>query len=214
METGILHTHHLIVVIYTLFVLLNFIVVIAKRRNALLAIKAKTRIIRVIFEVLLLGTGIFLMVKSPAGLSEYIFVKWIALILGVVFFIVGTKKMNSILMFFSTLMFVYAYFLGSTRDIMLKPEAMRVHDAYLAAPDEQTKGKDIYTIACLRCHGEDGKAGFRKAKNLAISELNDDAIAGYIKMGRGIMPSYHYMKEEEVQVLVKYINHIRNLDRK
>ncbi len=214
METGILHSHHLVVVIYTLFVLLNFIVVLAKRRNALLAIKAKTRIIRVIFEVLLLGTGIFLMVKSPAGLSDYIIVKWVALILGIVFFIIGTKKMNAVLMFLSTLMFVYTYFLGSTRDIILKPEEMRVHEAYLAAPDEQTKGKDIYTIACLRCHGEDGKAGFRKAKNLAISELNNDAIAGYIKMGRGIMPSYSYMKEEEIQVLVQYVNSLKDLDKK
>lgn len=214
METGILHTHHLVVVIYTLFVLLNFVVVLAKRRNALLAIKAKTRVVRVVFEILLLGTGIFLMVKSPVGFSNYIFVKWVALVLGIVFFIIGTKKMNSVLMFFSILMFVYTYFLGITRDITLKPEEMRVHEAYLHAPDELTKGKDIYSIACVRCHGEDGKAGFRKAKNLAQSGLSDDAIAGYIKMGRGIMPSYSYMKEEEIQVLVKYINRIRDLDKK
>lgn len=206
METGILHTHHLVVVIYTFFVFLNFVVVAAKRRNALLVIKARTRILRIIFEVILLGTGIFLMIKSPVGMSDYVLVKWMALILGIVFFIVGTQKMNTVFMLLSTLLFVYTYFLGSTRDIMLKPEEMRVHEAYLSAPDELTKGKDIYTIACLRCHGADGKAGYRKSKDLSQTQLNDDAIAGYIKMGRGIMPSYSYMKEEEIQVLVKYIN--------
>ncbi len=206
METGILHTHHLVVVIYTLFIALNFVVVLANNRNALLTIKAKTRFVRIIFEVILLGTGVFLMLKSPVGISDYVIVKWVTVILGIVFFVLGTKKMNAIMMALSLAMFVYTYLLGSTRNILLKPEEMRVREAYLNEPDDQTKGKAIYDIACARCHGEDGKAGYRKAKNLAISELSEDAKAGYIKMGRGIMPSYSYMKEEEIQVLVKYIN--------
>lgn len=214
MDTGILHTHHLIVVIYTLFVLFNFIIVLSKRRNALLTIKARTRTLRVVFEISLLGTGLYLMIKSPEGFSSYIFAKWIAIILGIVFFIIGTKKMNVFVMFLSVLLFIYTYFLGKTRNLLLKPEEMRIHEAYLSGPDELSKGKAIYDIACLRCHGEDGKAGYRKAKNLVNSQLSDDAIAGYIKMGRGIMPSYSYMKEEEIQVLVKYINQIRDLDKK
>jgi len=208
METGILHTHHLIVVVYTLFVALNFIVVVAKRRNALLAIKAKTRMIRVIFEILLLGTGIFLMFKSPAGFSNYIVMKCVVLILGIVFFIIGTKKMQAIFMFLSLLCFVYSYLLSTTRDIFLKPEEMRVHEAYLNAP-EHSKGKEIYEIACLRCHGFDGKAGYRKAKNLTESPLNEEAIATFIKMGKGVMPSYSYMKEEEIKVLVHYVKSLK-----
>ncbi len=209
METGVLHTHHLIVVVYILFIALNFIIVLLKRRNALLAIKARTRIIRIGWEVLLLGTGIFLMLKSPLGLADYILVKWITMSLGIVFFILGMKKMNALWMTLSLVMFIYTYLLGSTRNILLKPEEMRVHEAYLTETDEALQGKAIYEIACARCHGEDGKSNYRKAKKLAETSLNDDAKATFIKMGKGIMPSYSYMKDEEIQVLLKYLNQLK-----
>jgi cytochrome c553 len=208
METGILHSHHLLVVLYIIFIAISFIVVLSKKRNAILALKARTRILRVVIEILMLGTGIFLMWKSPVGFANYILVKVGVMALGIVFFIIGTRKVNALWMFLSLLMFVYVYLVSRTRDVFLKPEEMRVHEAYLSATPEN-KGKAIYEVACLRCHGQDGKAQYRKSKNLATTVFKADAIATFVKMGKGVMPSYSYMKDEELSELVKYVESLK-----
>lgn len=213
MDTGLLHTHHLVVVLYVLLLAAKVAVVWTKNKNLLFTLNGKTKILRIVLEALMLLTGGALLVKSPVGLELFSIVKYVVLVLAIGAGIIGVKRMNPILATFSLLCFAYIYGIAKTNSPILQSEESQVQAAVSAFPavanspaDALKRGQAIYTITCLQCHGVDGTAAFRKAKNLATSPLSDAAKASIIKTGVNTMPAFTYLKEGEVQDLVLYIN--------
>jgi len=216
MDTGLLHTHHLVVVLYMVLLASKVVIVWTRNKHLLFTLNGKTRIVRIVLEVLMLATGGMLLTRSPVGLEIFSVVKYIALIAGIGAGIVGVKRMNPILATFALLCFGYVYGVSKTRSSLLVSEKTQIQNAVAGFPataasqaDALKRGQAIYTIACVRCHGIDGTSAFRKAKNLATSPLSDAAKAGIITGGMNVMPAYSYLNAGEVQDVVVYLNTLK-----
>lgn len=64
---------------------------------------------------------------------------------------------------------------------------------------------DLYEMHCVRCHGEDGKKGYKGAEDLTETDMDLEDRIEQIKYGEGQMPSFvKKMSEEEIKLLAKY----------
>ncbi|HVP54699.1 MAG TPA: cytochrome c [Candidatus Eisenbacteria bacterium] len=71
----------------------------------------------------------------------------------------------------------------------------------------------LFKSKCAMCHGPDGTASTPMAKNLGIKSYqspevqkqSDADLKNTIVNGKGKMPSYKSLTQEQVQGLVKYI---------
>lgn len=71
-------------------------------------------------------------------------------------------------------------------------------------------GHELFTIYCVRCHGEDGTKGKWGAKNLHQSQLQAADIVQRITTGKGVMPSFKKkMTPQEVERLAEYVVGLR-----
>ncbi|MDW8346052.1 MAG: cytochrome c [Bacteroidia bacterium] len=66
-------------------------------------------------------------------------------------------------------------------------------------------GKQLYTAACINCHGENGDLGKSGAKNLKMSSLSETEKKRIITKGKGVMPGYSSLSEAQVQAIIEYI---------
>jgi quinoprotein glucose dehydrogenase len=83
-------------------------------------------------------------------------------------------------------------------------------DAQLAlntAP--QLSGRGIYQSQCTICHRDDmaGSPPLFPSLKMVGKRLTPDAIAGVIRKGRGRMPSFPNLSDDEVGVLIDYLTH-------
>lgn len=214
MDTGILHTHHLVVGLYLLYVLIIAFFIITQKKNAVTTIRGKFKFIRIGIEVLMLLTGGYLMFKAPLGLSLITYAKIGGLVISVVLLIIAQKRMSAPLAILSLALLLYVYMFAKKRDLMLSPEEMRVHNAFLQGSNPTEKGKMIYEVACERCHGQTGEAQYRKAKNLKTSTLDAQGQAAFIKAGAGAMPGYDYLTQDEMNALSEYLQSLKQNESK
>lgn len=87
------------------------------------------------------------------------------------------------------------------------------------APEDQrlaTKGKQVYDVACIACHGPDLKGGatYGNAPSLLglNSRLDQDAVVKVIQEGKGVMPSFSSLKAEELNALTAFLMESDELD--
>lgn len=80
------------------------------------------------------------------------------------------------------------------------------------APDNQllaSKGKQVYDVACIACHGPDLKGGaiYGNAPSLVglKERLDPAAVVKVIKEGRGIMPSFSSLEASELSALTAFL---------
>jgi mono/diheme cytochrome c family protein len=211
MDTGILHSHVLLVVLYIVLFTVKVILLLTNQKNLLVTFNGKTRILHIILASLMLLTGIILAYRSPVGLADFSIAKYILILLGVVLGVISVKKLNKALALTALFAFAYALGIAKTDSILLQGEESRVREALQSFPgnlEEQKaeRGKAIYEQACLHCHGEKGDAQFRKAFNLATSLSSDNVKAAAIKYGRNAMPKYEYLSDSQIQDVIAYIN--------
>ena len=65
MATGMLHTHTLMVVLFTLIYLIKTILLLSDKHELLEKFKSKTKVVEMIVSFGFLATGIFLMTQLP-----------------------------------------------------------------------------------------------------------------------------------------------------
>lgn len=66
-------------------------------------------------------------------------------------------------------------------------------------------GKEIYKERCVICHGAKGDMGLNGAFNLQTSALNETERTLIIKKGRGVMPLFgNILDENEIKAVTKY----------
>jgi cytochrome c6 len=71
-------------------------------------------------------------------------------------------------------------------------------------------GRGLYEANCARCHGLDGAKGKWGARDLRKSRMNDTAIAGQIRSGKGIMPAFEKkMSAQEIAAVLGYVKTLR-----
>lgn len=71
-------------------------------------------------------------------------------------------------------------------------------------------GKELYEQSCQSCHQSDGSGGTGPAIGIGSNsaELTDEQIAGVIRIGPGVMPSFGRLTDAQVASLVE---HVRSL---
>ena len=71
-------------------------------------------------------------------------------------------------------------------------------------------GKALFENKCAKCHGTDGAKGRWGAKNLQISQLNNDELFKTISTGRGIMPNWgKKLSALQIRSVIEYIKTLR-----
>lgn len=177
--------------------------------------KKTTKVLSMIISTIFLATGIYLIAKIGMGnIGGWFHLKLTLVIVGLVVGIIGFKKNNKALALLSTILFLYVYGVSETKDAKLgigKPSMGNVvTDTADASYDILAHGKLVYTNQCLRCHGEDGKAGINGASNLTASMCENRGLVGIIRNGRNLMPAFKdLLNEQEVLAVAEYVKSLR-----
>jgi len=190
MDTGFLHGHVGIVVLFLLWYGLKWVLLLLNS-PLLDKLRDKFKMVDMILGTLILITGGYLLFKG--GHPE----TWLMVKVGVVLALIplGIVAMRKESKFLATLVmfgFVYIYGVAETRSLtMSKPKATDV--------------AQLYELNCSRCHGQDGAAMLFGAKNLKESVLTEAEMVQIIKNGKGAMPaiSSNY-SDAEIKQLAQY----------
>lgn len=116
------------------------------------------------------------------------------------------------------LVFLFSSFLAIAQDFPPWPvpdDAAAVENPVEPNKESIQAGKSLFDLQCIACHGEKGKGdGLIKAANLTTEEIQeepDGALFYRLQEGRGQMPSFKALPEEQ---LWNVINYIRTLGKK
>ncbi|MCS7189393.1 MAG: cytochrome c [Bacteroidia bacterium] len=196
MDTGILHTHHLLGVI--LLVLIGAPLILP-------AWIEKLRKVHMAIDTLLLLTGLYLIFKAPAALSSPYLVKYGLVILAIGLAIVGSRKRKKAFSITAFMLLAYAYGLSLQRDFLLRSEEERVQ-AIGASEVSIQAGQQLYNTLCLRCHGAEGRSRYRKASSLHPIQNPDTTYwAAVIRGGKNAMPAHPYLTDSQVASLIAFL---------
>lgn len=206
-----LHSHHLVVVLYLLLIV-GGLGVMLLRRASLDAFNKRARIGHMVLGTLMLLTGGYLAVKSPLGFSGVALVKYVLLLVAIGLAVVGLRRIKAALVAGSIVVLLYVYGISKTDSLTLTPVSARMELAWQAtstvSPKEQ--GKVLYSVGCVACHGADGKAGYLKSKDLTASRVDSSYIVALLKNGKGLMPAYGSLSDAQHAALVEYVQSLRN----
>lgn len=212
MDTGMLHTHKLVVSLYLLQLLVRLILMIASKPDTVTKFTKAMRVPHIVLSIIMLGTGIYLMVKSPEGVQPYVLVKLGLMLASIPLGIIGSKRSSvpltglAFLLLAGTMALAFAKpaFLRNAPSTTIDPG--KAGDADAASIKE---GQAIFSQKCVLCHGADGKAGFQGAKDLTASTLADADIMNIIQHGKGMMPPNDDLTDAQVQQVKDYVKYLR-----
>ncbi|AKQ46674.1 hypothetical protein TH63_15255 [Rufibacter radiotolerans] len=222
MITAISHTHILVVVLFLILFLVKAFLLFTNKHDSLDRFRSSTRMLDIVFGLLILITGIFLALNYNGKLPNWLLIKVVLVLAAIPVTLVGIKKHNKILAAVALLIFVYVYGVAETKSLKMRPdkgeavtgEANRIAPAATKASHpiitelqgtqlENTKA--IYTNLCAACHGQDGQKGAGGAANLAVSTLTPEGRQEVIANGRGLMPGFgSQLTEQEIEALALY----------
>lgn len=190
-----LHLHTTVVLLFLVLLSVKTVLLLTNNTALLETVRAKTKILEMVFGTLLLVTGGYLLVKSGHP-ETWLMVKVAIVLVMIPLAIIGLKKGNKALATISLVGFLYVYAVAETRSLTLQK-----HVAVAG-----TSVTEIYTLQCVRCHGEDGAAMAFGAKNLKESVLSREEMAQIIRNGKGTMPKFsETISEEQALALADYI---------
>ena len=145
MATGMLHSHTLFVVLFTLIYLIKTILLLSDKDDLLEKFKKKTKVLEIIVSFGFLATGIYLMTRLPE-INMFLIIKIVLVLASIPLAVVGYKKKNKVLATFSFFLIIVAF--GLAR----KAKEAKAGDVIVAV-----NGKEIFEEKCTLCHGSNGK---------------------------------------------------------
>lgn len=200
-------------ILFILDYLVKSILLVTDNSSTLDKYKGYTKVISMVISTVFLVSGIYLI--SQIGMKTiggWFHLKLTLTIVALVLGIIGFKKRNKAMVLISAFFFVYIYFLSTTKSVKLKKANLDgiVTDTTATNYNELAHGKAIYINNCLRCHGEDGKAGINGASNLTASMCENRGLVGIIKHGRNLMPGFKdQLSEIEINAVATYVKSLR-----
>ncbi len=194
MATGMLHTHYLMVVLFTLIYLIKTILLLSDKDELLEKFKKKTKIAEMIVSFGFLATGVFLMTQLPA-INMFHIIKISLVFLSIPLAVIGFKNKNKVLASLSFFLIVASFSL-----------AYKAKDAKAGEKSLAISGKEIFEEKCSLCHGNDGKLGMAGAKDLSVSMLDHAGIVDIITNGKNAMTAYkETLSAEQIEAVSSYI---------
>jgi mono/diheme cytochrome c family protein len=221
MQTGFLHTHILVNVLFMLLLAIKTVMLLANKTEQLTALRAKTKIADMVLGTLILVTGIYLLTIQET-IETWMIVKTIIVIACIPLGIIGIAKGKKPLAVLSLIGFIYVYGVAETKSLVMKKakyapiETVEIEEVSEADMTEEIKekqaqallsnGQAIYEGLCVQCHGTDGKLGKYGAKNLIESTMTREEKIAIIKDGKGMMNGFGKdLKESEIEQILEYI---------
>ncbi len=215
MQTGMLHSHVLLV---TLFVLSYFIKTILyfSNRGAFDKYLKVMKVPEMVISFLFLATGIYLAIQLES-MQPWFIAKLVGVALVIPMSIIGYKKEIKPMILLAGVLLLYIYGISETRSptfVKAKDETI-VTDTLSADYDIMEHGKALYDgrvgnvsgKACVHCHGENGDLGSEGALNLQMSELEVEQRMMIIANGTSLMPPYaDQLSEQEMRAVATYLN--------
>lgn len=194
--------HYLSALIFLLIYLVKTTQLLLNKTEGLKKTTKVLRIPEMIISTAFLVTGIWLLIKVPQ--IHYLHIIKIGMVfISIPLAIIGFKRSNKALAAISLLLIIGAFGLGE----MSARKKSNVSDVKIAAGAE---GKEIYENACVRCHGNDGKAGMMGATDLTASSIPTDSAVVVIENGRGQMPGFkEQLSAEQIQKVAEYSASLR-----
>jgi uncharacterized membrane protein SirB2 len=200
MYTGMLHTHTLVVGLFILLYLIKTFLLLTGKEEMLSKFTQKTKVIEMVISSLFLATGVFLYLNS-GNITWMVHLKIVLVLLSIPLAIIGFKKKKGILAVLSLVLLFSAYGLAE----MNKKQAVKAPKPEVKiGSSELEAGKNLYVAYCQACHGENGDAGKSGAKNLRLTILNKSEKEAYIRIGKGAMPGFSNLSQEEIDAVILY----------
>lgn len=194
MATGMLHTHYLFVVLFTLIYLIKTILLLSDKDELLEKFKKKTKVAEMIVSFGFLATGVFLLTQLPV-ITTIMIIKIVLVVLSIPLAVVGYKKKNKVLATLSFFLIVVSFGL-----------AHKAKDAKAGEKTVALSGKEIFEQKCTLCHGADGKLGQAGAKDLSATQLPHAGIVEIITNGKNTMAAYkEALTAEQIEAVASYI---------
>jgi hypothetical protein len=200
MYKGILHTHTLSVILFLVLYLVKTILLVAKKEELLNLVVRFTKWPERIISFLFLGTGIYLYLNS-GNITWMVHLKIGFVFASIPLAIIGFKKKKPVLAILSVLLLLGAYGLAESNKKAISKIEKPLLDPSLG---RVAVGKTLYLSYCSACHGENGNAGLSGAKDLTITALGRKEKMGIISKGKGSMPAFKNLSEEELESIVAY----------
>lgn len=222
-------TYHILSKIHWVSVLLflglyvyKLVLLVTNKTGNLDSFSKKFRIPESVVSLLFLVTGIILLVNT-GNTSNFLWIKIILVFASIPVGIIGFKKHNKILGVLCVLLIVASYGMAEVNKNISKKQ-LRAALKNVPAPKTENNtpkdstqtetdkkqiieyGKQLYTAACINCHGQNGDLGKSGAKNLKTTVLNETEKLALIKKGKGVMPAYSSLSDTQIQAIVQYIN--------
>jgi cytochrome c5 len=210
MDTGLLHTHNLLVILYALLLLAKLVLIIGKRQDQLATLNRKTKVVHIVLAAGFTLTGLVMAFRAPLGAGTVYLVKYAILLAVIGLGVVGVKRMNPVLTGLALLLIVYVYGASKTHSLALQPERARLATIAATAAvdhpgDTLALGRALYNDACVRCHGPQGDSGYLKSKNLQREGIGQDYITTVLLAGQNTMPKYDYLTNDQRTALARYV---------
>ncbi len=194
MATGMLHSHYLFVVLFTLIYLIKTILLLSDKDELLEKFKKKTKIVEMIVSFGFLATGVFLLTQMP-HIPSLMYVKVGLVLASIPLAVVGYKKKNKVLVTLSFFFIVVSFGLAQK---VKKEKAGKIIAAL--------SGKEIFEQKCVLCHGGDGKLGMSGAKDLSATALPHTGLVEIITNGKNTMAAYKSsLSAEQIEAVASYI---------
>lgn len=194
MATGMLHTHYLFVVLFTLIYLIKTILLLSDKDELLEKFKRKTKVAEMIISFGFLATGIFLLTQVPV-ITSLMIIKIVLVLLSIPLAVIGYKKKNKVLATLSFFLIVVSFGL-----------AHKAKDAKAGEKTIALTGKEIFEQKCTLCHGADGKLGQAGAKDLSVTQLPHAGIVEIVTNGKNTMAAYkEALSAEQIEAVASYI---------
>ena len=196
MATGMLHSHTLFVVLFTLIYLIKTILLLSDRDELLEKFKKKTKVAEMVVSFGFLATGIFLMTQLPhSPFPTLMYIKIALVLLSIPLAVIGFKKKNKVLATLSFFLIVVSFSLA------YKAKSAKAGDKIIAL-----SGKEIFEQKCSLCHGSEDKLKMSGAKDLSVTQLQHSGIVDIITNGKNTMAAYkETLTSEQIEAVASYI---------
>jgi mono/diheme cytochrome c family protein len=216
----VLHTHVLVIVLFLILFAAKALMLFMNKHKRLDKMKRYTKALDIVFGILILVTGGYL-VYLYNGIPSWLIIKIVLVLVAIPLGIIGIKRHNKLLTALSLAIFFYVYAIAETKSLRLStsdplenttgdaestPETDAAETGFtttestltaasaeiIDALDESqiTNAKAIYTQACETCHGPDGTKGLGGAADLKVSKLSLQDRINVVENGRGLMPGF------------------------
>ena len=115
MEYGtLLAAHKGIIYLFLTFITLKVLLMIVNN-ELFQVVRAKTKVVDMILGTLVLASGVWLFIESPATSQVWLYTKITLGILGIPLAIIGFKKKNIPLAVGALMLFAYAFYIGISK---------------------------------------------------------------------------------------------------